>query len=150
MPTSRLLLLVTLLLLGGVSSASDVTTGVVDAYLRIQTALAADTIDGVPQDAAAIVKAAGLLGPAGAKLKAAAAQLQGARDIAAARAGFWTLSDALIAYGKETRTSLGPGVRTAYCPMEKKSWAQKEGRIANPYAGKKMLRCGEFTSPAGS
>ena len=33
--------------------------------------------------------------------------------------------------------------------MEKKSWAQKDGQIANPYAGKRMLRCGEFTDGKG-
>jgi Cu(I)/Ag(I) efflux system membrane fusion protein len=131
-------------------AARDVKTGVVDPYLRIQTALAADTIVGVSQDAAAIAAAAAALGPSGAKLRAAASELQRAGDVSAARAGFWKLSDALIAYARETKISLGAGVRTAYCPMEKKSWAQKDGQIANPYAGKKMLRCGEFTSPPGS
>lgn len=146
----RSVLLVLALSLAGLASAGDLKTGVVDPYLRIQAALAADTTAGVSQDAAAIAKAAVALGPAGTKLATAATELQRAADIASARASFWALSDALLAYGKATKTSLGPGVRTAYCPMEKKSWAQKDGQIANPYAGKRMLRCGEFTSPAGS
>jgi Cu(I)/Ag(I) efflux system membrane fusion protein len=146
----RLILLAFTLSLAGPASAGDLKTDIVDPYLRIQVALAADTVTGGPQEAVAIAKAAGKLGPAGAKLVDAATALQRAPDIAAARASFWALSDALLAYGKATKTSLGPGVRSAYCPMEKKSWAQKDGQIANPYAGKRMLRCGEFTSPAGS
>lgn len=149
-PVLRPVLLLFALSLAGLASAADLKTGVVDPYLRIQAALAADTTAGVTQDAAAIAKAAGAMGPAGAKIATAASELQRAADITAARASFWALSDALLAYGKATKTSLGPGVRAAYCPMEKKSWAQKDGQIANPYAGKRMLRCGEFTSPAGS
>jgi Cu(I)/Ag(I) efflux system membrane fusion protein len=152
MPTRvlRFVLVVLTLSLAGQASAGDLKTDIVDPYLRIQVALAGDTITGVPQDAVAIAKAAGTLGPAGAKLVDAAVALQRAADIAAARASFWSLSDALLAYGKAMKTSLGPGVRSAYCPMEKKSWAQRDGQIANPYAGKRMLRCGEFTSPAGA
>ena len=55
----------------------------------------------------------------------------------------------MFKYADTTKTSLGPGVRRTYCPMEKKSWAQKDGLIANPYAGKRMLRCGEFTDGKG-
>jgi hypothetical protein len=36
------------------------------------------------------------------------------------------------------------GVRTAYCPMAKKSWLQKGDTLANPYYGTSMPTCGEF------
>ena len=36
------------------------------------------------------------------------------------------------------------GYGTAYCPMAKSWWVQKEGKITNPYYGKQMLTCGSF------
>lgn len=36
------------------------------------------------------------------------------------------------------------GYGSAYCPMAKSWWIQEEGKISNPYYGKKMLRCGSF------
>jgi Cu(I)/Ag(I) efflux system membrane fusion protein len=126
--------------------AVDVVTGVVDPYLRIQTALAADATAGVKENAAAIVAAAAALGEPGASMKQAAGELERAADLRAARAAFWKLSDALLAYAESTKASIGAGNKTAYCPMEDKYWVQKTGPIENPYAGTKMLRCGEFVT----
>ena len=137
--------LVSLLCLSS-ARAVDVVSGVVDPYLRIQAALAADATAGVKENAEAIVAAAGALGTQGAPMKRAAQELQGATDLAAARAAFWKLSDALLDYAESTKTSVGAGSRTAYCPMEKKYWVQKDGQIENPYAGRKMLRCGELVT----
>lgn len=36
------------------------------------------------------------------------------------------------------------GYATAYCPMAKAWWVQKDGKINNPYFGKKMPHCGSF------
>ena len=36
------------------------------------------------------------------------------------------------------------GYGTAYCPMAKSWWIQKDGTINNPYFGKQMLTCGSF------
>lgn len=124
--------------------AADLVTSVVDPYLRIQAALAADTLDGVKTEAASIVKAAGSMGQGGAAIRRAAAELQAAGTMAAARDAFGKLSNALIAHGTSNKGSLGPATRMAYCPMEKQYWLQKGTTIANPYAGKRMLRCGEF------
>ncbi len=118
---------------------------VIDPYLRVQTKLAADTIDGVAADASAIAAGAAALGNAGAPIATGAKALQAATTIDAARDAFWNMTTALLAYADSTKTDLGPDVRRTYCPMEKKSWAQKNGLIANPYAGKRMLRCGVFT-----
>jgi len=128
------------------SAAADLS-GVVTPYLRVEAALAADSTKGVSGDAAEIAVAAGKLGAQAAPLAKAATELRGAADLAAARAAFWRLSDALIAYSKATGSPLGAGIRTAYCPMEKKYWVQKDGKIANPYAGSKMPTCGEFREP---
>lgn len=125
--------------------AQQALSGVVDPYLRIQETLAADKTAGLREHATSIVSAAGKLGRPGERLVAAARQLQAADGLGPARDAFFALSSALFEYADATKTPLGPQVRRAYCPMEKKSWAQKDGQIANPYAGSRMLRCGEFT-----
>lgn len=126
------------------ASANDLAT-VVDAYLRVQETLAADKTAGIREHATTIVTAAGRLGAPAQPLVAAARQLQGAGTLPVARDAFFGVTTALFKYADATKTPLGDEVRRAYCPMEKKSWAQKDGQIANPYGGSKMLRCGEFT-----
>lgn len=122
---------------------------VVEPYLKVQQTLAADSTAGVADHATAIARAAGALGPQAKDLVAGARQLQGASDIGSARDAFYALTTAMFKYADATKTSLGPGVRRTYCPMEKKTWAQKDGQIANPYAGRRMLRCGEFIDGKG-
>lgn len=143
---TRALATVSLVLLLAVPAlASPGVSAVVDPYLRIQETLAGDKTTGVRDQASAIVAAAGKLGKPAEGIVAAARQLRVAGNLDAARESFFALSTALFKYADATRTALGPEVRRAYCPMEKKSWAQKDGQIANPYAGSRMLRCGEFT-----
>ena len=125
--------------------ANPAVSAVVDPYLRIQETLAGDKTTGVRDQASAIVTAAGKLGKPAEAIVAAARQLQVASGLEPTRDAFFALSSALFKYADATKTPLGPEVRRAYCPMEKKSWAQKDGQIANPYAGSRMLRCGEFT-----
>jgi hypothetical protein len=117
---------------------------VVDPYLKVQVALAADSTTGVREAATAMVSGASALGKPGEAMATAARSLQQAGSLAAARDAFDDATTALLKYADSTKTPLGPGVRRTYCPMEKKTWAQKDGPIANPYAGKRMLRCGEF------
>lgn len=74
-----------------------------------------------------------------------AANLADARDLAAARRAFATLSEKVIDYH---RTHPAEGVAVAYCSLEKKSWLQPIGRIGNPYAGSDMRQCGEFVGGA--
>ncbi len=126
---------------GAQAASADVPGPILDAYLRIQTALAADKTDGVSQDATVIAKAAGALGAPGEKLATIANAMAGAADIKAARIVFGDLSDAVISMAG---ASAGKDVRRAYCPMVKKFWLQKGELIANPYYGSMMLRCGEF------
>ena len=127
------------------AAAAAAMAGVIDPYLRVQAKLAADTIDGVKADATEIVTAAAKLGKDGAPVSSAATQLQAATTIDAARDAFSNLTTALFTYADTTKTDLGPDVRRTFCPMENKSWAQRNGEIMNPYAGKKMLHCGVFT-----
>jgi Cu(I)/Ag(I) efflux system membrane fusion protein len=128
--------------------AAEPLGAVVDAYLRIQRALADDALEPVKPAAEAIAAKAGALGEAGRGLQQAAGALARARDLAGAREAFGTLSDALLAYARSARVSLGEGVRIAYCPMVDKSWVQKGRTIANPYGGRSMQTCGEFKGPA--
>jgi membrane fusion protein, copper/silver efflux system len=131
------------LLVAATASASEFASGVLDPYLRIQATLASDRTEGIGQQAAAIAAAAGQLGPNAAPIAQAAKELQGADTLAASRAAFGKLSDAIVSYARASGKPL-EGVRLAYCPMEKQHWLQRDGTIANPYAGKKMLKCGEF------
>jgi nucleotide-binding universal stress UspA family protein len=124
--------------------AAELPKALVDSYLRVQTALAADTFDGIAAQAAAIETAAAALGKDAEKLVEAAKKLAAAKDIAAARTAFGDVSDALVAYADKTKSELGPGVRVAYCPMVNKPWLQKDKEIRNPYYGSSMLTCGSF------
>jgi hypothetical protein len=128
----------------GVVHAAELNQALVDPYLRVQSALAADKVDTVKADAVEIVKAAEALGDKGQPIAAAATQLESAPDLAASRKAFGQLSDALFAYAKATSASMPPGVKTAYCPMVNKSWLQKGDKIRNPYYGSEMLECGSF------
>ena len=125
-------------------AAADLPKPLLDAYLQVQSDLAADELDNVPAQATAIETAATSLGKDAAALAAAAKKLQAAKDISVARSAFGEVSEALIAYAEKTNTELGPDVRVAYCPMVNKPWLQKDKEIKNPYYGKSMLTCGSF------
>jgi HPt (histidine-containing phosphotransfer) domain-containing protein len=122
--------------------ASEFAAGVVEPYLEIHSALAADRTEGVARRAETIASAAARLGPEAAPIVQAARQLQDAGTIATSRDAFAKLTDAVTRYAKATGTTMG--VRLTYCPMEKRHWLQRDGTVANPYAGGKMPRCGEF------
>lgn len=124
---------------------SDALKAIVASYLEIQVALAADKTDGIGAAARAIeVQAAGMGGD-GAPIAAAAKAIEGAADLAAARAAFGTLSDLVVAAARAHGLKDLPGVKVAYCPMVKKSWLQQDDAIRNPFYGSSMLTCGEFT-----
>lgn len=124
--------------------AAELPKALIDPYLQIQAALAADKFDGVVVQAKAFETAATALGKDAEKLAEGAKKLAAAKDIAAARTAFGELSDALVAYADKTKSGLGPDVRVAYCPMVNKPWLQKEKEIRNPYYGSSMLTCGSF------
>jgi hypothetical protein len=125
-------------------AAADVVTDIVDPYLRIQTALANDSMAPIKADAARIAAEAAKQGETAKALATTAAELQSSSTIEAARSVFGRLSDALIKYAEGAKSSLGSDLNVAYCPMEKKSWIQKGKAILNPYGGKKMQSCGEI------
>src|SRR5204862_34698 len=87
---------------------------------------------GGEQMAGEIATAATSLGAPAMKIDTAAVQLAASGDVEDARRKFGTLSDAVFAYMDGLHLKAPDGVRTAYCPMAKKSWLQKADTLANP------------------
>jgi len=98
------------------STAADLASGIVDPYLRIQMALADDSMAPVKADAARIAAEAARLGDSAKALQAAATELQSTADIAAARAAFGRLSDALIKYARHDARDPRPGCQRRLLP----------------------------------
>jgi len=127
-----------------IGSASTPASPLVDAAVAIQRALSHDTMVGVVAQAKALHDAAGALGAPGAEIAAGAGVLAQQTTIADARRAFGTMSEAIVASVKNGAVVVGDDIRVGYCPMVRKSWLQKDGAVANPYYGEKMLTCGEL------
>lgn len=138
-------LLATVFSLAPAAASAEVTSDLIAPYLRIQVALAADSVATVKADAGLIAAEAGRLGPSGAAMKTAASELADASNLNVARAAFGRLSEALIAFTETDRPAVGSDLNVAFCPMVKKSWIQKGTAIQNPYGGKSMQSCGSIT-----
>ena len=127
------------------ASLMEPVDSVLDHYLKIQETLAKDSINGVSENASAIVKA--VKGDEMKKLSPEVAKqaeaLANAKDLKSARQAFRPLSDSLIKYLADNKAGIGK-YHEAYCPMAKASWLQTGKDIKNPYMGKKMLDCGEL------
>ena len=128
----------------GSALAADLPAALIDPYVQVQVALAADQFEGVTTHAQAIEKAAATLGTEASDIVASAKKLAAAREIAAARTAFGEVSTAITAYAEKTKSGFGPGVQLAYCPMAAKPWLTRDKEIRNPYYGKAMLSCGSF------
>ena len=134
-----------------------------EAYLAIQTSLAADSLEGIEDSALTITKSAQMMsnkfdlhaagvaekdGPACRKLMpelaANASALAKAPDLESARTAFAQLSETMVAYRNMIPGQEKPNV--AYCPMAKHNWLQNGKKINNPYFGSKMLRCGKIVN----
>jgi len=129
---------------------------IVAEYETIHKALAGDTEDGVARAAKKIAKLAGkvdaksVTGKHAAhnkhlpmKIKAAATKLSKAKGIAKQRKAFMELSRPLAMWATMSKPA---GINVVFCSMAKGSWLQRDKKIANPYYGAKMLRCGEVVS----
>lgn len=126
------------------AAATELSSGIVDPYLKINTALAADSIDGVKANAGDIATAASSLGPFAFRIGTSAVQLASAADLADARTKLGALSEAIDAYMATQHLAPPAGIRVAFCPMVMKPWLQKDGPLRNPYYGSQMLTCGSF------
>ena len=118
---------------------------VYDQYLKIQAALAKDSMTGVPAPAKAIAAAV-----KGDKMKmlpdevaAEAEALANAKDVSSAREAFKPLSKSLIKYLADHKVQSG-SYNEVYCPMANANWLQTGKQVSNPYLGKSMPSCGEI------
>jgi hypothetical protein len=126
------------------AAGTSMPASVVDPYLKIQSALANDSVEGVTANAGNIATAASALGAPAMKISTAALQLASAGELEDARTKFGALSEAIDTYMTGLHLTPPEGVKVAYCPMIRKPWLQQDGTIANPYYGTQMLTCGSF------
>ncbi|MGK5083449.1 hypothetical protein WDW37_09085 [Bdellovibrionota bacterium FG-1] len=122
------------LLLTGSAFAKSSDDGLA-AYLRIQEALANDSMTEVSVAALDLIK-----NTKDGKLQKSAEGMRKNISIEDARAHFKELS-ALMTNWAETAKPMG--IDRVICPMAHASWLQRSGPIRNPYYGKQMLECGE-------
>jgi hypothetical protein len=115
---------------------------IIDPYLKIQSALAADSVDNVRANAGDLATAATALGSPAFKIATAAATLTSAGELDDARQKFGLLSDAIVTYMDGLHLTLPDGVRVATCSTTQ-PWLQAGDAIANPYTGPSMP-CGAF------
>jgi hypothetical protein len=123
---------------------SELPRSLLDPYLKIQEALAEDSLEGVQQNAGALTTESTKLGAPGMRIQTAAAQLTSPGEIEDARVKFANLSVALDEYMKGFKMTLPEGVRNVWCPMKAKPWMQEGDVVKNPYYGSEMSTCGEF------
>jgi len=121
-------------------SVADVNT-LIEPYLRIQQALAGDSLEGVRDAALALANGTVKNGDAAGLVRAAINPFAQVADLRGAREAFGGLSDAIIDY---IGGVLPDGLAVAYCPMARKSWLQRGAVIQNPYYGKAMGDCGRI------
>jgi len=123
---------------------SEMPRSILDPYLKIQRALADDSLDGVKANAGNIATAATALGAPAMKIDTAALQLAAAGELEDARVKFGALSEAIDTYATGLKLKMPEGVRVAFCPMAQKPWMQEGSALNNPYYGKSMPTCGAF------
>jgi protein SCO1/2 len=127
----------------GTPASADLNT-IVDAYIRVQQALHADTTDGIHDNARAIATLAEKLGAVGEPIRTPAGALAAARDLTAARTAFGALGEAIRSYVQTSGSRLADGVTVAFCPMAQKYWLQRGDTVQNPFYGKAMSDCGRI------
>ena len=123
---------------------SPMPSSIVDPYLKIQTALARDSVDGVTSNAGNIATAAAPFGSPAFKIGTAAAQLTSAGELPDAREKFARLSEAIITYMDGLRLAPPEGVHIAQCETTRQRWLQEGDSIANPYDGSSAPACGSL------
>ena len=126
------------------NAGTAMSRAVLDPYLKIQSALADDSLDGVKANAGAIATASSALGAPAMKIDTTAVQLASVAEIEDARDKFGALSEAIDAYMTGLHLTAPEGVKVAVCPMVHKPWLQADATINNPYYGKSMQTCGSF------
>lgn len=134
-------------------------TAVFDAYLALQTALAADELAGARESAATLLAAVlgatkepeltGGVTPRLHGMHGALLALGEAPSFDALRAALRDVSIELIAVEALVGHAHAGMLRVVHCPMAfddtGADWIQADETVANPYFGAEMLRCGAVT-----
>jgi hypothetical protein len=107
------------------ASLSDKDKQFLAGYQKIHNALAADDLPSAKSAATELGEDAG--------------EVAKAASLKDARASFEKLSSRA-----KTLVTGQSGFYVVHCPMLKKDWVQTTEKIANPYAGKEMVTCGEI------
>ena len=132
------------------ASSTDALRGVVKTYLEIHALLTQDKFNDVKGPAGTLASQTASLGKDSAELAKAAATFAAAKDVKSARDAFGPLSDALIARVKaDGNKDLVSDLKVGYCPMNSKSWIQREESPRNPYYGTAMATCGTVKPVGG-
>jgi hypothetical protein len=125
------------------ASSTESLRGIVKTYLEIHALLTQDKFADVKGPAGTLASQTAALGNDGGPLAKAAAAFAAAKDVKSARDAFGPLSDALIARVKaDGSKDLVSDLKVGYCPMNSKSWIQREEGARNPYYGTAMATCG--------
>lgn len=127
-----------------------------EEYLKISDALAADKMEGVAEAANKIVALSPKIAVEDiedahkdhlkdipAKLKVGAEKLAAAKNIEAMRDAFSELSKPMAMWATMLKAK---EINVIYCSMKPGSWLQKDKKIRNPYYGANMLTCGQILS----
>jgi hypothetical protein len=131
---SRIFLFVALIAIAASALAAE--TKIYTSYETVRQALLKTSLAEVQSSAKQLASIARAEKQNGVAAKADAVAT--ANDITAARTAFAALSDAVIKFGGKNRPLV-----VAWCAMERKSWLQPKGEIANPYVAPSMRKCGE-------
>ena len=133
------------------ASSTDALRGIVKTYLEIHALLTQDKFTDVKGPAGTLASQTAALGKDSAELAKAATTFAAAKDLKSARDAFGPLSDALIARVKaDGSKDLVSDLKVGYCPMNSKSWMQREESARNPYYGTAMATCGTVKPVGGS
>jgi Cu(I)/Ag(I) efflux system membrane fusion protein len=121
-------------------------------YLKVHTALAADSTEGVVAAIDRIEKWAEKLDPDSAaaehfehyksirqRIITACKEFDDSEDISSVREAFKELSKPISMWVTMAKPE---GKHAMYCPMENAGWVQEGSEVANPYYGTEMLECG--------
>lgn len=133
------------------AASTESLRGIVKTYLDIHALLTQDKFNDVKGPAGTLASQTAALGKDGGQLAKAAATFAAAKDVKSARDAFGPLSDALIARVKaDGSKDLVSDLRVGYCPMNSKSWLQREEPVRNPYYGTAMSTCGSVKPVAAA
>ncbi len=119
--------------------AGEARTALVE-YDAVRKALAADDLKATTAAAEKLTK---LTAPPAAALATAAREVANAANLDTARAAFGPLAKAALTLASTDKRA-AKGALAWQCPMAKgyQKWLQLDPDMANPYMGKKMLKCG--------